>query len=476
MVVIINSLNSLYSTEVKLYDNNDKDYQIYVFANENSCGICISNFHYLLETIELSRVNIIYFYDGINNNDTIQNLKINYNLNFVNDKLGAYSNYYEVPKLPYLMLMNNQGKILLEFKLGDGKSDVNVNDVIDLINNNSTYKEGELKLISRKKIIIENKGITLNSKRFTTYYYRDTLIVNDSENMSYYVVDLNTNEANKINLQKSSIYDFNFSRHPLMNENKILNLDISAKAGYYLYDINMRNDEGNISYYDINSLLDSNLSYSHEIEIVGNKLLLGIRSKSDDIYLDQNSPTFVLLDLKNKNKIERYGGKISEEFSMYKKSNLLYPYFIYSEINEELYEVQSGSKVFNIFNTNGDFKNSLELNYGTEFKTFVYDVRSKDLIFRKNNYSLITDFLSFDSDTNFCVVYRNKYVPENVKKLYSSKIKEKYFIHLFNNQGNPLTNSDIQLPANFKPFAIKIKNIMGVEIYKDEAYISIYQY
>lgn len=469
-IVIINT--TVLSREIKLFDKTDKELSLYLFSNETSCGICLADFDYLLNSVDTNKVSITHFYQSESKNLPDALLKYSNMLNHVSDELGVYQYFYNIKKDPYLILADSKGEVIYEFKLGSHRENESILNVIEYINNFES-NDKILKLISRDKI--KYKSNAINIHKFSTARLKDSILfINDSRNYKYFKINLNNYNVNEINMNQD--IDYNFSRNPDIDHNEtIWNFDISYDYGHFAYNI----ANNNLNYFIIDSLFENKSYYpSPHFIIVNNYIYLGIEYKNKYDFINGDNPSIIKFNILDNFQDFKTLGRINNDFSKFKKSNLMESHLAYTKSQNKLYEFQNSTKQLHIYDYTDNLLDKYELKFGNNYRWFNYDLKDynqlENGIFNKNNYSLIIGTLLNDKTKTYSVIFNNKYIPDDAKSLRTARRKESNFIHIFDLMGNSIFESDIELPINFMPFLVT-RNIMeGTEIIDGELFIAKY--
>ena len=180
LVLIFINISSLFSVEaVNKYKPISKSFyplRIYVFTSTNDCSICNMNINPLNTYANNNNCEFMLFLSGLTNEDA-ESLKKQrqWNCNVIGDVNDVYKDYFNINRLPEILLLNNEGVELTKGKLGG--STVNIKFIDSLLTAVSKIKESNVNKLKEIKRI----SVTENGKIHFTNHLRELLFVKSKD-------------------------------------------------------------------------------------------------------------------------------------------------------------------------------------------------------------------------------------------------------------------------------------------------------
>lgn len=309
-----------------------RNYHLYLFADVNSCSLCMSSIKEMYNEISTYYdIEIILFVGALSNEDILK-IKSQFpsNWKIVSDEIFAYKSYFKVNQYPFYYVLDEIGTIVAMDKAGgelDAKSILNIlnninkekdnnplNSKMELdINDSFIYAQSRYLLYSP---ISENIYMLLPGPQVLLIYTNkgklvDSLHIPLKGNISFYDPDW-----------YEEPYSFIFVNNSYSNYREYLTYDIRTNA---ITQLTVNYDTLKAS----EILLHYRTYFSKELNQI-----FTTNYTMKNIKLDDKFEPFIRMGISN-NKFGTFG-KLPEYYKKFKGSQFLYSTFLYDNFNKLL--------------------------------------------------------------------------------------------------------------------------------------------
>lgn len=477
-----NNINWKYQKgeEVKILSEKKYPLRIYVFTDISACQVCNYSLTSLNDTYsDNSNVELRVIFSSITQNDA-ENIRDENNWDFdvIGDIHNMYYQYYEVPITPFILLLNNSGKILDFTKLGDKSLHLKqINQYLkNELDNYNNLRNKYLTELKRIKVLKKDstpiisdlfyRNALYDSKRNIFFYRKYTTVpvyIIDSTGMTNKII----NYDNYLNLKGWRAWN------PLSwaYKDSILALHNEYKRFIpimQLYDVEKDSIVFEIEIHP--KKIDSILSGSSFSNVFTKKDIIfqhyDKNYSSTDIFTMNGINTIFLYDF-NGNLIKNFG----KPDSIYLKHPLSSWFSEYSAMaNDSIFVTnQEFSNILHYWDFEGNNIKNVELDFGDNFRHIdsaaVKFVINPNIINFKNRISRNRLLLYDEIKKRSMICYFNETVPEGVEDaFFSPEIKWERFLVISDDNGNRLTEKEIEVHKSCIPFYYHNNIIYATEL------------
>ena len=453
-------------------NTDDNNFYLYLFADANSCSLCISSVKEIYEEISsFHNLKVVLFMGGISNNNIVK-IKKQYpsNWQIIPDEIFAYKSLYKVNQYPFYYILDRDG-IILAMDKGGGELDIkNILRILKGAKNKGTnssknHYEELIKLDSNDDFIYANSRYLLYSTINENIY----MFIPGAKVLLIYSNKGKLIETHKLPFENSiSFYDPNWYEEPYSfmfvhnsynNYREYLVYDIRSKM---LTKLEIKLDTLN----DTELLLHYRTYYSPKVNTI-----FTTHYTRKNLNLNKNFTPFIGMNI-SKNSLQSFG-KLPEYYLQYKCSQFLYSTFLYDEHNKLLLTNINNDDNICFWNLE-NYTLSKQISLNNE--KINIDIYNQDLISSDNSETKMNMF----SKVNYCQniyqlsteVYALTLFKLNFIKNNINDYNYFYKIIIFNFEG--VVIKVINLEKGIIPFFINDKFILSSKF--ENNLLSIFKY
>ena len=465
--------------KIKILEQENNILRIYIFTDISACFICNENITRIDNQFSSNNnIELKVIFSSLNQ-ENAKSIKENnnWNLDVIGDQHNIYFDFYDIRKLPFIVVLSNDGIVLDFAKLG---SDITIDKLEKHYQNevkNTNSKIINKNLIELKRIKVVNK----QGKKLLSGRTHREMIIDTSRNEFYYRKKAAV-KAHKIDSSGLILREINYYNNPNLRGYKgLIGLSWAEQDsllcfynayGKYepiiqLYDVKKDSIVKNITF-SMKSI-DSNLRKHFYTKCFTGKNLFFKPYRLSNQYNNQK-----LHKSTNTSFLFGFNGKCISRFN---SPDSIFQEFKISEWFLEITAIVDS----NIFITNQMFSNILkywdfkgnkikeiELDLGKSFKTItaktVQYLHNNNIPKFESNISRKNQLLYDQKMKRSLVCYYTDSYPPGVVSHLSPKIKTNKYIVISDDDGNRLTKKPIKVDKTFIPFYFYDNILYGSEL------------
>lgn len=447
--LFILSFSISYSSEFKIYDNNNSDLYVYIFLNENSCMTCQDyTYSFINKYKDNENLEIRIFYNGVSEDFYNENIKNKFLIHSVFDNFGLYSDYYNINNYPGFILLSKNGKEILNTDFLDDELILNTLDSLLSLEKSENHSIFNTSLLKDTPNISDNYKVKLfnNFIYILDIKYKKILIYNqlgELENKINFISEYS-------NFKLTYLFDFY-----ILNKDEILLIDSDLYSNRLIVKINLL--EKKITKFNNvpKNTENFNIGYNSFFDETDTSFIFGVYPNYNQKIRKLNYDDKTLLFLKN-DKIN-YFGQSNFDNLKYKNSYAFVNYIIKKGNN--IFEIQNLSTEILVYN-----KDNLKYEKSIKPKIDIKNFRKIYLDFEdienaiywnniKNEISLIEGFYLDNLKKIFYIHFKNHNYPKNSNKPFDENNIIDSYLYSINEVGD-VHKFNFNFGGNYKPILI----------------------
>lgn len=467
-------------------DNKYYDGRIYFFTDISACGILNDNIIFYENNLKDYKIEYVIFMNRLNQAlaEQVKN-EYGWKSKVIGDEFGLYKAYYNIKLQPWIIVLNNQGELILEGKLGGGSVNLKkIKGEIDKYKSNIGSSKYRNELIEVKRIPLQYNDKPLIGSLFREVLYdksRGHFYLINNRSCNIYKLDTNGVVLNFINRNKQidRICEIQWDNLTWAYYDSLVFLYFGTNDIKYMF-----------HFYDI-----VNEKFSQPVEIKLKKFRSDNKPNFRSQYLTGFNKFLMFWDITGEinTKMEPdepvisvydNDGNFMKAFdtpdSIYLNYKISQWFNLYTCQNKygELLSIQNFSDKLKIWDSNQNLKKVLNVNY-SNFRKIDFDFKdtlsSLDAAQLKSRISRINVVLYDNTNDVVLISYSNETYPEGVIDYLSPEVKRQIFYHICDRNGKKLFDKDIELTNHNIPFYFDNHHIYCTEVNNNVLEIVVYK-
>lgn len=464
------------------------DGHVAVFVDVNSCFTCSAALRVIQNVLKEKKleVEIVAFLGGKSQEYCdVQKKRNGWNFRVVADPIYAYQSLYKVKVTPFYYVLDRTGRILLMDKCGGVH--VESGDIAKaLMHARGQYRSessasGLHEIYRRSVVDSAGKSLVVSSRTFILWSPQ-RIVLFDAGMKLIHVADTSGKVQRTIDLRRyGALVMSPLEPSWAYGDSVLLGADVSlnpvGRRVFYLLNVNT-GEVRNLNFDDTSVRSVYHVMTKPAFDAATSRVFVGIRPRNNTRLAD-DSPMMIAID-SNGRELKRFG-RPDSCFVHYRMSDALLT-LVKSHSSGKIYECQSPSRRFNIYDVDGNLLRTIIPDFGRQRKDFAeempVDANSGSMEYwvgMNSRCSHSMHILPSTDGSQIALVYMNSEYPPGVADPLSSQVRLPKYLHRMTSEGVRIGNGDIPLPIDSKPFRVENDTIGLIQLENDRAVIVYYR-